>query len=65
VARDLARTLGVDVSVAPAVAPRPFTGSVRVAGGPAGALTRLAATLNMEVSRRGYGWRIGPPAPRT
>ena len=65
VARDLSRSLGVEVSVDPVVAHRPFTGSVRVAGGPAGALTRLAATLNMDVSRRGYGWRIGPPPPRT
>jgi transmembrane sensor len=66
VARDLARSLGAEVSVDPAVARQAFTGSVRVAGGVGRALTAFAATLGMEARREGNAWRIGPPsrAPR-
>lgn len=66
VARDLTRSLGAQVSVDPALAAAPFTGSVRVAGGAATVLTGFAATLGMEARREGDGWRIGPAsrAPR-
>jgi transmembrane sensor len=66
VARDLARSLGTEVSVDPAVAPTNFTGSVRVAGGAGAVLSGFAATLGMEARRVGNGWRIGPRlrAPR-
>jgi transmembrane sensor len=62
VARDLARSLGVEVSVDPGFATVPFTGSVRIAGGPESALTGFAATLGMEARREGNAWRIGPGA---
>ena len=62
VARDLARSLGAQVSVDPAVATLPFTGSVRVTGGAEAVLTGFAATLGMEARRDGTGWRIGPGA---
>lgn len=66
VARDLARSLGAQVSVDPGVAALSFTGSVRVAGGAETVLTGFAATLGMEARRNGNAWRIGPPlrAPR-
>jgi transmembrane sensor len=66
VARDLARSLGAEVSVDPAIAATPFTGSVRVAGGAEVALAGFAATLGMEARREGNAWRIGPRsrAPR-
>jgi transmembrane sensor len=62
VTRDLARSLGAEVSVDPAVATLPFTGSVRVAGGAEAVLTGFAATVGMEARRDGAGWRIGPGA---
>jgi transmembrane sensor len=66
VARDLTRSLGAEVSVDPAVATLPFTGSIRIAGGTETVLTGFAATLGMEARREGHGWRIGPAslAPR-
>jgi transmembrane sensor len=62
VGRDLARTLGAEISVDPAFARMPVTGSVRVAGGSAAVLTGFAATLGMEARRDGNHWWIGPPA---
>jgi transmembrane sensor len=62
VARDLARSLGAQVSVDPGIAALPFTGSVRVAGGAETVLTGFAATLGMEARRDGNAWRIGPRA---
>jgi transmembrane sensor len=64
VARDLARSLGAEVSVDPGIAAMPFTGSVRVAGGAETVLSGFAATLGMEARREGNAWRIGPRAPR-
>jgi transmembrane sensor len=66
VARDLTRSLGAHVSIDPALANLPFTGSIRVAGGAETVLTGFAATLGMEARRNGRGWRIGPAsrAPR-
>jgi len=62
VARDLARSLGTEVSVDPAIAAMTFTGSVRVAGGTRTVLDGFAATLGMEARRDGNVWRIGPRA---
>jgi transmembrane sensor len=62
VGRDLARSLGAEISVDPAVARMPVTGSVRVAGRSAAVLTGFAATLGMEARRDGDHWWIGPPA---
>lgn len=62
VARDLARSLGAEVSVDPAVAALPFSGSIRVAGGARLVLSGFAATLGMEARRDGNAWRIGPPS---
>lgn len=66
VARDLARSLGAEVSVDPEIATMPFSGSVRVAGGAETVLTGFAATLGMEARHDGNAWRIGPRsrAPR-
>jgi transmembrane sensor len=62
VARDLARSLGTEVSVDPAIAAMTFTGSVRVAGGARTVLDGFAATLGMEARHDGNAWRIGPRA---
>ena len=59
VARDLSRSLGAQVSVDPAVAALPVSGSVRIAGGAQTVLNGFAASLGMEARRHGNGWRIG------
>lgn len=66
VARDLSRTLGTRVSVDPAVAALPFTGSLRVDRDAQESVGTLAATLDLRARRDGEGWRIepGPGAPR-
>jgi len=63
VARDLGRSLGAPVSVDPAIERQTVTGSLRLAGGADAVVTRFAATLGMEVRRRGNGWHIAPPSP--
>jgi len=62
VARDLGRSLGTDIRIERSIANQAFTGSVRVAGGAATALSGFAATIGMEARRDGNAWRIGPPA---
>lgn len=66
VARDLSRTLGASITVDPAVAAIPFTGSLRVDRDARESVDTLAATLGLRVRRAGDGWRIdpGPGAPR-
>jgi len=64
VARDLARSLGVELAVDRGVADRPFTGSVPTAGSAQAVLTSFAVSLGMEARLEGNAWRIGPRAQR-
>jgi len=60
VARGLSRSIGMDIRLDPAIADRPFTGSIRIDGDPSETMTRLAATLDLEARRAGAGWLIEP-----
>jgi transmembrane sensor len=61
VARDLSRSIGMEIRLDPAIAERPFTGSIRIDGDPSVTMGRLAATLDMEARHTGAGWLIEPP----
>lgn len=63
VARGLSRSIGMDIRLDPAIADRPFTGTVRIDGDPSATMARLAATLDLEARRNGAGWLL-EPAPR-
>jgi transmembrane sensor len=63
VARGLSRSIGMDIKLDPAIAERPFTGTIRVDGDPSETMARLAATLDLEARRNGAGWLI-EPSPR-
>jgi transmembrane sensor len=63
VARGLSRSIGMDIRIDPAIAERPFTGTIRVDGDPSETMARLAATLDLEARRKGAGWLI-EPSPR-
>jgi transmembrane sensor len=60
IARDLSRSIGMDVDVDSAIANQPFTGSIRIDRDPSETMGRLAATLDMQARRTGAGWRIEP-----
>lgn len=63
VARGLSRSIGMDIRLDPAIADRPFTGTVRIDGDPSETMARLAATLDLKARRNGPGWLI-EPSPR-
>lgn len=63
VARGLSRSIGMDIRIDPAIADRPFTGTVRIDGDPSATMARLAATLDLKARRDGAGWLI-EPSPR-
>ncbi|MDB5697345.1 MAG: anti-FecI sigma factor, FecR [Alphaproteobacteria bacterium] len=66
VAGDLSRTIGARIEVAPALATRPFTGSIRIGGGPASTLARFSEASALNIRRTNQGWLIEPHqrAPR-
>jgi transmembrane sensor len=63
VARGLSRSIGMDIRLDPAIADRPFTGTVRIDGDPSATMARFAATLDLKARRDGAGWLI-EPSPR-
>ena len=62
VASDLSRSLGVRVEMAPTLAARLFTGSIRVEESDDATVAALAATLGAEARRQDGGWLIGAGA---
>lgn len=65
VAADLSRSLGVQVTASPAVAGRPFTGVIRLDGGPAAAVERAGHLLGAPARRTGEGWTLTVGAGET
>ena len=58
VATDLARTLGVTVSVDGAIEARPVRGVVQLDGGAPAVFPRLAALIGVRARREGTRWRL-------
>jgi transmembrane sensor len=59
---DLSRSLGVTVSVAPAIANRPVRGVIRLDGGTDAVMPRFAALMELRTSREKRGWRLLGPS---
>jgi transmembrane sensor len=57
-AADLARALGIAITVAPDIAGRPVRGVVQLEGGADTVVPRLAALLGVRAERDGQGWRL-------
>jgi transmembrane sensor len=55
---DLGRSLGVTITVAPAIATRPVRGVIRLDGGPHAVLPRFAALMGVRVQQEGQTWRL-------
>jgi transmembrane sensor len=53
--------MGMDILVDPAIAERPFTGTIRIDAQPSRTVARLAAALGLQARRTGAGWTIEPP----
>jgi transmembrane sensor len=60
VAADIARTLGLRITVAPAIARRPVSGSIALAGRGAAEARRLGAVLDVTIVTGRDGWMIEP-----
>jgi transmembrane sensor len=58
VAADLARTLGVTVTVDPAIAAQTFTGTIKVDRDQRRLFARLETVLNVEAHKEGSGWHL-------
>lgn len=63
VAADLSRATGLAVSVAPAIAQRPFSGSLILGEGGEKAIIRAADIMGIHAARRGDGWLLTADAP--
>lgn len=66
VARDIGRTLGLRITVAPAIALRLVSGSIELTGHGAAEAARLGAVLDVTITTSADGWKIEPRgrAPR-
>lgn len=60
VAADLARTLGVRITMTPALADRPFSGSIMLGGKGPEQMRRLELALNVRLSQGPDGWTMKP-----
>jgi transmembrane sensor len=60
VAADLGRSLGVDITVSPPIADRPFYGAIVLDRSGAGQLRRLAPALDVALDSRPGGWTMKP-----
>lgn len=58
VAEDLSRALGLDITVAPEIADRRFTGSLSADGSPETLRTRLELVLDVRIVEDAGGWRM-------
>lgn len=61
VARDLSRSLGVEVIPDARIAASPFTGSIRVEGGADATVARFASIQGLDARRVGNRWQLEPP----
>ncbi len=62
VAADLNRSLGVHISVSPAIADRPYSGAIALDGSGAAQLGRLKLALNVALEPTPDGWMMTPAA---
>lgn len=62
VAADLSRATGLDVSVDPAVAQRPFSGGFALGKRDAETVRRAASLMGLRVRAKGKGWILEAPA---
>jgi len=60
VARDIGRSLGVRMTVAPAISRRPISGVITLAGRDGGQAQRLAAVLDITIVTGPDGWIMQP-----
>lgn len=60
VAADLGRALGVRITVAPAIADRPFSGNIALDGSGPEQLDRLKLALNVALETGPHGWTMKP-----
>jgi transmembrane sensor len=60
VAADLGRSLGVDITVSPSIADRPFYGAIVLDRTGPGQLRRLAPALDVALDSRPEGWTMKP-----
>jgi transmembrane sensor len=62
VAAELSRTTGVAIAVAPALADRSFSGTIRIGHDRKRVVERVAALLDVSARRTGSGWILEPRA---
>lgn len=62
VAAELSRTIGVSIDVAPEVADRSFSGTIRIGHDRKRFVERVAALLDLSARRTGSGWIFEPRA---
>lgn len=62
VADDLGRSLGVRIVVAPAIAERPFSGTIALDAGDPRRIARLGRVLDVRLVAAADGWTMGPLA---
>jgi len=62
VAAELSRTIGVSISVAPTLADRSFSGTIRIGHDRKRVVERVAALLDVWARRTGSGWILEPRA---
>lgn len=60
VAQDLSRALGMHITVSPAIAARPFHGTIAINGSGAGQLDRLKRALDVELEPVSRNWNMKP-----
>jgi transmembrane sensor len=65
VASDIARTLGVEVTLDRDLSDLPFTGSIRIEQNPGATIDGLAGSVGLRARRTGRGWIIEPHARAT
>lgn len=60
VAGDLSRSLGLRIDISPAVAARPFFGTIAIDGQHSEVLARLNLALGVRIEKQADGWKIEP-----
>lgn len=60
VAADLSRTVGVAIQVAPEIASRSFSGTIRIERDRKGVIARVAQLLDVSARRTSSGWQLEP-----
>lgn len=63
VAADLTRATGIEITVAPRVAGKPFSGGLRLGARDADTVRRAASLMGLSARAVGKGWILEEPAP--